>query len=98
MEHEKEIRSALQAIARAADRAVESFDRMTSEGGMSAAIEAADAVSQISVQYDLLHRTMQAQAEASIQRLLRELGVDPREAKPELETDGNVVTFPGRLN
>jgi polyhydroxyalkanoate synthesis regulator phasin len=95
VEHEKEIRQALQAIARAADRAVESFDRMVAEGGMSTAIEAADAVSQISVYYEHLHRTMQAQAEASIRRILDQLGVQDQ---PELETDGNVVTFPGRLN
>ena len=97
MEHEKEIREAIRAIGRACDRAVESFDRMTTDGGMMAAMEAAEDVSRIGVQYELLHRTLQAQAQASIERLLKEMGVDNRESL-ELETDGNVVTFPGRLN
>jgi glycerate kinase len=98
VEHEKEIREAIQAIGRACDRAVESFDRMTAEGGMAVALEAAEDVSAIGVRYQRLHEILQAQAARSIERILNELGIRDQQSDRELEADGNVVTFPGRLN
>lgn len=96
MEYQKEIREAIQSIGRACERAVESFDRMNGEeGGMVVALEAARDVSAIGERYQALHEILQAQAQASIARIMERLGAG---AEPELETDGNVVTFPGRLN
>lgn len=98
MEHEKEIREAIQAIGRACDRAVESFDRMTRDGGMAVALEAAEDVSAIGVRYQRLHEILQAQAARSIERILGELGIRSDESTAETEGAENVVTFPGRLN
>lgn len=99
MENEQEIRAAIQAVERAASRALESFDRMIIDGNMSNAQTAADDIHRITAYTERLNVILRAQAAATVQRILQELGIDPeQDSERQLETDGNVITFPGRPN
>ena len=99
MENEQEIRAAIQAVERAAARALESFNRMTTDGNMSNAMTAADDIHRITAHCEHLNGILRAQAAATIQRIVRDLGIDTEsDSERQLETDGNVITFPGRPN